>query len=110
MNIVRDIIERVVLSWKTLILLTLLGLVLVGVESCAGLERQRMTVVAKDVPCMATSINNDGEVKVKCGGSQDSFTDSKIAISLLQKPQPLTCTLHKAKDHADCSLPTKKKS
>ena len=99
------IIHRVIQPWKVLLVFSLLGLALVGVESCAGHQNRQMTVTAKDVSCTATSIHNDGKVTVRCGAVEDSFTDSEIAISLLKKPQPLKCTLHKAKDEAECSLP-----
>lgn len=110
MSIAEGTIDLGIQSWKTLLVLALFGGLVVGIESCAGKNAREMTVVAKDVTCSIASITTDGEIDVVCGGSTDSFTDSKIAISLLQKPERLTCTLYRAKGNADCSLPSKKKS
>lgn len=104
MDTMKKIIDKVILNWRTLLTFSLLAFVAVGAESCSGKIKQEMTVVAKNVACNATSIGSNGRVVVNCSGSKDSFRSSSIAISLLQKPQSLVCTLHKAKGKADCTL------
>lgn len=102
------LIDKTILSWKALLTFSLLAFAAVSIESCAGEFQDAQTIVAKDVPCVVTTINDDATVSVNCGGSLNSFVDSEMAISLLKKPQPLTCILHKDRS-ADCSLPKPKK-
>lgn len=104
-NVTEGVIDKMILSWKSVLTLAILAGVVVSMESCAGRYHDAQTVVAKDVSCVVTTIGNDAKVSVSCGGSENSFVDSELAISLLKTPRPLVCTLHKDKDSADCSLP-----
>lgn len=108
-SIAERVIDKMILNWKTVLTFSLLAFAAVSIESCAGRVHDAQTVVAKDVPCVVTTINDDATVSVNCGGSLNSFVDSEMAIGLLKKPQPLICTLHRDKDSADCSLPKPKK-
>lgn len=94
-----------VMHWKVLLVFTALGILAVMLEHGLGVTERGMAVVAENVACSATSINSDGKIDIQCGDVQDSFTNSKIAISLLQAPQPLSCTLRETKGRADCALP-----
>lgn len=104
MSIARKIVWPV-MHWKALLVFTVLGGGAVGLENLLGVSERGMAVVAENVACSATSINSDGKVDIQCGDVQDSFTNSKIAISLLQAPQPLSCTLRETRGRADCALP-----
>ena len=92
------------MHWKVLLAFAVLGSGAVILEYEIGSFQRGKTVVAESVACTATSISNDGKIDIQCGDVQDSFTDSRIAISLLQAPQPLSCTLHESKGRADCAL------
>jgi hypothetical protein len=101
---IKDVVTTPILSWKNLLGLVFLVVMLCGVESLFGAKHKDSTVTAKNAICSVRSIDDDGLLHLACNAPGNAvIDDTQILAAYFKHPRPLVCKLYR-RVSPDCAF------